>query len=56
MDAVETPWGTVPRKTGTGYGITKSKPEYGVLAEIAAERKVPLAAVRAVYDRAEQAQ
>lgn len=56
MDAVETPWGTVPRKTGTGYGITKSKPEYGVLAEIAAERKVPLAAVRAVYDRAERAQ
>ncbi len=56
MDAVETPWGTVPRKTGTGYGITKSKPEYSVLAEIAAERKVPLAAVRAVYDRAEQAQ
>jgi len=56
MDAVETPWGTVPRKTGTGYGITKSKPEYGVRAEIAAERTVPLAAVRAVYDRAEQAQ
>ena len=56
MDAVETPWGTIPRKTGTGYGITKSKPEYGVLAEIAAERKVPLAAVREAYDRAEQAQ
>ena len=56
MDAVETPWGTIPRKTGTGYGIAKSKPEYGVLAEIAAERKVPLAAVRKVYDRAEQAQ
>ena len=56
MDAVETPWGTIPRKTGTGYGIAKSKPEYGVLAEIAAERKVPLAAVREAYDRAEQAQ
>ena len=56
MDAVETPWGTVPRKTGTGYGIAKSKPEYGGLAEIAAERKVPLAAVREAYDRAEQAQ
>lgn len=46
METAETPFGPVPRKTGTGYGLTKSKPEYEALAEAARERNVPLAEVR----------
>lgn len=45
MESVETAYGPIPRKTGTGYGITKSKPEYDALASAARERNIPLAAV-----------
>ena len=43
---VETVYGSVPRKTGTGYGLVKSKPEYEAMAEAARMQGVPLAEVR----------
>lgn len=43
---VETVYGIVPRKTGTGYGLVKSKPEYEAMAESARLHGVPLAEVR----------
>lgn len=49
---VETPLGTVARKTGTGWGIVKSKPEYADLAAIAREKGVTLAEVRRAYEGA----
>ena len=51
-DEVETPLGTVARKTGTGWGIVKSKPEYADLAAIAREKGVTLAEVRRAYEGA----
>ena len=51
-DEVETPLGTVARKTGTGWGIVKSKPEYADLAAIAREKGVSLAEVRRAYEGA----
>ena len=45
ITTVETPVGEIPIKTGSGYGLTKSKPEYENLAKIAREQKVPLAEV-----------
>lgn len=53
MDSVETDLGPMPRKTGTGYGVTKSKPEYGALAEIAKEQDLPLETVRKAFSRAD---
>ena len=53
MDTVETPYGPIPRKTGTGYGLAKSKPEYDALAAAAKDRGVPLTAVEAAYNRAQ---
>jgi len=52
-DEVETPLGTVARKTGTGWGIVKSKPEYADLAAIAREKGVSLAEVRRSYEGAQ---
>ena len=43
---VETVYGIVPRKTGTGYGLVKSKPEYEAMEEAARLHGVPLAEVR----------
>ena len=45
IEPEETPYGPIPRKTGTGYGLTKSKPEYEAMANAARERGVSLAAV-----------
>ena len=44
-ETAETPYGPVPRKTGTGYGLTKSKPEYEAAAKAAREQDIPLAEV-----------
>lgn len=49
----ETVYGPVPRKTGTGYGVTKCKPEYDALAKIARGRNLPLEAVREAFFRTE---
>ena len=49
MESVETACGPIPRKTGTGYGITKSKPEYEALASAARERNIPLAAAAEAF-------
>ena len=50
VDQVDTDCGPVRRKTGTGYGITKSKPEYADLDEVARRSGVPLAeALRAFF-------
>ena len=51
-ETVDTAYGPIPRKTGTGYGLTKSKPEYAAIEKAAREHKVPLAAVREAYDKA----
>ena len=45
--AAETPYGPILRKTGTGYGLVKSKLEYESAAEAATARGVPLAEIRA---------
>ena len=42
----ETPAGTVPYKVGTGYGVTRRKPEYEVLARLAREADMPLEELR----------
>ena len=52
-ETVETAYGPIPRKTGTGYGLTKSKPEYAALEIAAREHGVSLAAVQTAYDKAE---
>lgn len=44
-ETAETPYGPIPRKTGAGYGLTKSKPEYEAAAKAAREQDVPLAEV-----------
>lgn len=50
-ETVETAYGPILRKTGTGYGLTKSKPEYEAMAEAARAKGVPLAEVRAACDK-----
>ncbi len=42
---VETPWGTVRKKTASGYGVTRCKYEYEDLTKIARERGISLAEV-----------
>lgn len=51
-DRVETPLGPVTQKTGAGWGIVRSKPEYEDLAAIAREKGVTLAEARRAYERA----
>jgi len=46
---VETEWGPVRRKAGTGYGMEKSKPEYEDLAAAARAGDVPLEAARRAF-------
>lgn len=46
MERIETEAGMLIRKTGTGYGLTKSKPEYDTLAAAARERDAALDQVR----------
>lgn len=43
VDQADTAYGPVRRKTGTGYGLTKSKPEYADLDGAARRGGVPLA-------------
>ncbi len=50
-DTMETAYGPILRKSGTGYGLNKSKPEYGTIAKAAKEHGVTLAAVREAYDK-----
>lgn len=49
FDTVTTPYGDIRRKTVTGYGVRRSKPEYEDLARIAREREMSLAQVKAMY-------
>lgn len=49
-EAEETAYGPILRKTGAGYGLTKSKPEYAAMAEAAQAKDVPLAEVRAACE------
>lgn len=51
VERLEGGTGALLRKTGTGYGLTKSKPEYASLAASARTRNVPLEAVREDYFR-----
>ena len=53
MERLEGEGGTFLRKTGTGYGLAKSKPEYAPLAELARTEHVPLEHVREMYFRAD---
>jgi len=41
----ETRYGTVKIKTATGYGVTKSKPEYDDIAKLATESNLPLSEI-----------
>lgn len=52
-ETAETVYGPVTRKTGAGYGLVKSKPEYDELAKIAGERDLALETVREAFFRAE---
>lgn len=47
-EIADTVYGPIQRKTGTGYGLVKSKPEYETMAEAAKAHGVSLAAVREV--------
>ena len=51
VERLEGEGGTFLRKTGTGYGLAKSKPEYAPLAELARTEHVPLEHVREMYFR-----
>lgn len=51
-EQVDTPFGPLTRKTGTGFGMTKSKPEYQEMAAAARIHSVPFAAVRAALEKA----
>ncbi len=51
-ETVDTACGPLPRKTGEGYGIIKSKPEYEAMAEAARARGVSLAEVRDAFGKA----
>ena len=42
FETVETENGTIRKKIGTGYGLTKSKLEYADVAEVAARKSLPL--------------
>ena len=42
------PYGTVTKKTGTGYGVTKAKYEYEDLAKLARERETSIREIREV--------
>ncbi len=42
FEQVQTPYGSVRKKTGTGYGICKSKYEYADLAQLAAKEGISL--------------
>jgi len=53
-EAVDTSYGPIPRKTGTGYGLVKSKPEYEVMAKAAQKHGVSLTAVQEDYGKAGQ--
>lgn len=53
VERLEGEGGTFLRKTGTGYGLAKSKPEYAPLAELARTEHVPLEHVREMYFRAD---
>lgn len=48
---LETSAGTLIRKTGAGYGLTKSKPEYESLAAAARTQNAPLEEIRKIYDQ-----
>jgi uncharacterized protein (TIGR00299 family) protein len=47
FEKAETPYGIITVKTGEGYGVKKTKPEFGDVARAAREHGVP---VSAVYD------
>lgn len=49
-DTVETPYGTVRRKTSSGYGVTKYKYEYDDLSRIAKQENMSLSEVRKLLD------
>ena len=46
LEPVETADGSLLRKTGRGYGFTKSKPEYDSLAAAAEARGITLEEVK----------
>lgn len=46
VETVQTPYGPVRKKTASGYGVTRSKPEYDDLARIAREKGWNLRQVR----------
>lgn len=48
---VETPWGPVTEKIGTGYGLARRKPEYAHLAALAQAQDLPLEEVRRMYEK-----
>ena len=48
FEQVSTPHGDVRIKTGQGYGVSKSKPEYEDIARIAREQGISLAEARAL--------
>lgn len=50
-ERIETEAGTFIRKIGTGYGLTKSKPEYDPLAAAAREQNKALDQIREAFDK-----
>lgn len=49
FDTVQTPLGAITRKTASGYGVERSKPEYEDLAKIARQQNISLERVTEIY-------
>ena len=51
FETVESKWGPIRRKTGGGYGVTKSKFEYDDIARAAKEHGIPIAEIYRSLER-----
>lgn len=49
IDTVKTPCGSIRRKTVSGYGTERSKPEYEDLARLAREHGISLSEIKTIY-------
>ncbi len=54
IETVETPYGTVRKKVASGYGVTREKPEYEDLAEIARKNDMTLYQAAQLLNQPEQ--
>lgn len=51
IESIQTELGEIHIKTGSGFGVSRSKPEYEDLARIANENNIPIAEVKRVLNK-----